>query len=73
MLTDKYRYHIYPDRIYVIDTENGKVEIPGHRLQAFALRYSIIQKMIDEDPSTDKSGMEPLPLDMPRDIHSSSE
>jgi hypothetical protein len=29
---DKYRYHIYPDRIYVFDLGGATVEIKGHEL-----------------------------------------
>lgn len=73
MLTDKYRYHIYPNRIYVIEIGDGKkVEIPGHRLEAYALRYSLIQKYFD-DEAIGKSDTELQPLDMPHDSHSSSE
>ena len=29
---DKYRYHIYPDRIYVFDLGGAKIEIRGWEL-----------------------------------------
>jgi hypothetical protein len=33
MALDKYRYHIYPDRIYVIDIDSkNKVEVKGSEI-----------------------------------------
>ena len=31
-MTDKYRYMIYPERTYVFEFEDGKVEVLGHDL-----------------------------------------
>jgi hypothetical protein len=72
MLDNKYRYHIYPERIYVVTTPDGeKIEIPGYRFVSFA--YSYLREKTVEDILTGNRDTEHLPLEMPRGSHSSSE
>lgn len=53
MATDKYRYHIYPDRIYVIEISKGiKVEIKGSEIASLLGLDSYMDPYQAEDTST---------------------
>lgn len=72
MLDNKYRYHIYPERIYVITTPDGeKIEIPGYRFVSFA--YDYLREQVIVDILTGNRDMEHQPLETPHGNHSNSE